>query len=111
MALNEWQTELLTELETELGVTEQSDIAILESKLNSAIREVKNYRGYSNTSLEADEIDTDLQEYAHNIKDLAMYDYCQIGIEGQVSYSENGISRKYKDRSKCLNGVDRFVKL
>lgn len=108
--MNEWQAEILEELKIELGVKEETDLAILEVKFRNAIREVRLARGYRD-SHDADFIDSDLQNYIGNIKDLTMYDFGLVGGEGQKSHGENGISRTWKDRKDCFNGVVRFAQI
>lgn len=72
------QQEILEDLRIELGLTRESDVAILFSKIRNAYRE------------------------------LALYDFNQCGAEGQISHSENGVSRAWKDRKECLNGIVTF---
>lgn len=101
--------DILTELKIELEVTEDSDIALLTSKINGAVREIKlsrNYRGYSD-----DYINSDLENYYSNIKNLAAYDYCLVGGEFQKSHAENGINRSFSDRNDCFNGVVPIAEL
>ena len=50
------------------------------------------------------QISTNLYYYS-NIKNLALYDYNQIGVEGQSAHGENGTSRTWVDRNKYLEGV------
>ena len=46
-----------------------------------------------------------MERYYSNIKNLALYDYNQIGVEGQSAHGENGTSRTWVDRNKYLEGV------
>ena len=102
--------EILTDLTTELNITDSAEMSILTSKIKNAIREVKSARRYpKNYTNEA--IVTDLYNYYSNIRELAMYDYCQIGAEGETAHSENGTSRTWKDREKCFNGVYPFTQI
>ncbi len=96
--------EILSSLETLLGVTEEGDIAVLTEVLKDAIAEIKDARHYP-SDMSASDIDADLQNYIANIKKLAKYDYNQVGVEYQTGHSENGISRTYDDRRKCFDGV------
>lgn len=102
--------EILSDLTTELGLKDNDEIAVLSIKVKNAVREVKKARNYPNNYTES-MIDEDLENYYSNIKDLALYDYNQVGAEGEVSHSENGTSRTWKDRKECLNGVIPFVKI
>ena len=99
--------ELLEELKIELEVVEESDIQILSIKLKNAIREIKLARGYD-TSFGEDFILNDIQKYVSNIKDLTMYDYVHIGMEGENNHDENGIGRTWRNRKSCFDGIVKF---
>lgn len=100
--------EILTDLTTELGLTESYDIAILKSKIKNSIREVKRSRNYQGHHAE-EFIFKDMEKYYSNIRELALYDYNQVGAEGETSHSENGTSRAWKERKECLVGIVPFV--
>ena len=74
---------------------------MLLSKVISAYREVKGARSYP-MDYEDDFICSDMERYYSNIKNLALYDYNQIGVEGQSAHGENGTR---VDRNKYLEGV------
>lgn len=95
--------EILEELTIELEVNEDSDIALLTSKIKGAIREVKLARKYKGKS--DDFIEKDIKNYHSNIKNLSAYDFCLVGGEFQTSHSENGISRSFTKRNDCFDGV------
>lgn len=101
------EKEILEDLKTELGLTETHDVAVLSSKIKSAIREVRMLRNYPEHFTE-EQILNDLKRHYSNIRELALYDYNQVGGEGQMSHSENGTSRAWKDRKECLNGIFAF---
>ena len=98
------QDELIADLTIELSSEPTFNADILKQKVIGAIREVKRARKcpsyYTN-----EQIQTDLYEYYSNIRNIALYDYNQIGIEFQISSSENGISRTYTDRNKLFSGI------
>lgn len=102
--------EILSDLTTELSLEDSAEISVLSVKVKNAIREIIRARNYPDSYTE-EQIDKDLEKYYSNIKDLAMYDYNQIGVEGQIGHSENGTSRTWKDREKCFNGVYPFVRV
>lgn len=99
--------EILEDLKTELGLTEESDLAVLTSKIRNAYREVKRTRNYQSSHMQ-EFIDRDMEGFYSNIRELALYDFNQVGAEGQTSHSENGTSRIWKERRECLNGVFAF---
>lgn len=96
--------DILESLKITLGVTEESDIAILTEILNDAISEIKEARKYP-SDMTASEIEEDMQKYISQIKKLSKYDYNQVGVEYQTSHNENGVSRSYMDRRRCFDGV------
>lgn len=99
--------EILEDLKTELGLKKESDVAVLASKVKNAYREVKRARNYQ--SYHSQEfVDKDMENFYSNIRELALYDYNQVGVEGQVSHNSNGTSRTWKDRKECLSGVMAF---
>lgn len=101
---------ILNSLEITLGVTKESDIAILTEVLNDAIAEIRAARKYPKDMTES-EISADMQKFISNIKKLAKYDYSQIGAEGETTHNENGISRSYVDRRKCFDGVVPYCRM
>ena len=99
--------EILKDLTNELGLTKDYDVAVLTSKVKNAYREVKRTRNYQICHTQAF-IDKDMMNFYSNIRELALYDFNQVGGEGQVSHSENGTSRAWKDRKECFNGITAF---
>lgn len=99
--------EILEDLTTELGLAEASDIAVLTSKIQNAYREVKRTRNYQSSHTQ-EFIDRDMENFYSNIRELALYDFNQVGAEGQTNHQENGTGRVWKDRRECLNGVFAF---
>ena len=102
--MNDILNEVFEELYDELGIDNEDDEKKLFNKVKNAVREVKNRRSYPSHFTEND-IQKDLEMLHSNIYSLALYDYNQIGAEGQASHSENGESRTWKDREDCLRGV------
>lgn len=102
------RNEISTDLITELGIKDNAEISALNVKVKNAIREVKRARNYP-SHYTNEMISNDMENYYSNIKDIALYDYNQIGAEGQTSHSENGTSRTWKDRKECFNGIIPFV--
>lgn len=98
---------ILEDLVSELCLKKEYDIEILTSKIKNAYKEVKrtrNYQPYHSKEF----IGTDMQNFYSNIRELALYDYNQVGVEGQVSHNSNGTSRTWKDRKECLSGITAF---
>ena len=104
MSIAELQNEITTDLFDELSSVDSIDQKVLEAKVKGAIREIKNRRSYPTHFTEAD-IEKDLESLYSNIRNLALYDFNQIGVEGQSSHSENSTSRNWKDREDCFKGI------
>lgn len=108
--------ELLKELQTDLedALTYEnltgSDKKILSSKIKGAYKDVRFARKYQDHHTE-EFIDSDMAEMYSIVRKLALYDYNQVGVEGQASHSENGTSRTWEKRSDILLGVIPFVKV
>lgn len=109
--LNGLQTELVADLTTELKNDPSFDVDILTVKVKNAIRDVKSRRNYGATSYDDERIVKDLENFYSVIRSVALYDYNQMGVEGQESHSENSISRTWVSRDSLFNGVVAFVKV
>lgn len=104
MTIAEMQTAIIAELTIELQSETDFNADLLTVKVSNAIREVQTARNYPSTYTEA-QIETDTIRFYSQIKSLALYDYNQIGAEGQTQYSADGESIHYVDRNKLFYGV------
>ena len=105
------QDEIVAELTVELQDEPTFNVNILATKVRNAIREVKMKRNYQATSYTDEQVEKDLYNYFSVIKSVALYDYNQIGAEGEQSHSENSVSRTGVDRDDLFRGVHAFVKV
>ena len=98
--------EIIEELKKELSETESDKFneSLLESKVKGAYRAVKTARRYPQSYTEA-AIERDMENYHSQVRDIALYDYNQIGAEGQTQYSADGVSIHYVERDKLFYGV------
>lgn len=98
--------EIIEELKTELSETEgeKFSLNLLTSKVKGAYRDVKAARRYPSSYTDA-MIERDILNYYSQIKEIARYDYNQIGAEGQTQYSQDGVSVHYVGREKLFYGV------
>lgn len=101
--------EVLNDLEIELNGEATYNSEQLKKKVKNAIAEVRRARKYP-SSYTDEQIQADLYGYYSNIYNIALYDYNQIGAEGEQSHSENGISRSYIDRDKLFAGITPFAR-
>lgn len=99
------ENELIEDLTAELQITDKLfNASLLEIKVRNAIKEVKRARNYP--SHYTDEmIDDDMERFYSQIRNIALYDYEQIGAENETSHSENNISRSFVDRDKLFAGI------
>ena len=93
---------LKTELEIAEG--EKFNETLLKSKIEGAYQEIKMARRYPSTYSELS-IMNDMENYYSTLRSVALYDYNQIGAEGQSSYSADGTSIHYLSRDKLFRGV------
>lgn len=98
------QDELIADLTSELSGEDSFNSSALTQKVINAIREVKNARKYPSNYTD-DMIRKDIYRHYSIIRGIALYDYNKIGVEGQVSHSENGTSRTWEERKSLFNGV------
>ncbi len=105
------EQEVFADLSAELSVSDKNfNETLLLSKVRNAIREVKRARNYPKSYTER-QIEQDMYDYFGNIRNIALYDYNQIGGEFQESNSEPGSSRTYVDRNKLFSGICPFVRV
>ena len=98
--------EIFEELKTELTITEGDKFneSLLISKVNSAYRAVKTARKYPLSYTDA-MIEHDMEKYYTQVRDIALYDYNQIGAEGQTQFTQDGVTVHYLERDKLFYGV------
>ena len=98
--------EIFEELKTELTVTEGDKFneSLLRSKVNSAYRAVNTARKYPPSYTDA-MIEHDMEKYYTQVREIALYDYNQIGAEGQTQFTQDGVTVHYLERDKLFYGV------
>lgn len=106
MTIEEMKAEIITDLSTELMVTDPDlfNLPLLTSKVNNAVIEVKAARKYPKGYTDA-MIEDDLVRFYANIRNIALYDYNQSGAEGQTSYSGDGNNIHYVDRKEMFTQI------
>jgi hypothetical protein len=93
-------TDLATELSDDVDYSED----VLRKKVTSAANEVRRTRRYPADYSEEDVVE-DLRKFYTNIRNVALYDYSQIGAEFQSYSGEGAIFRNFTDRNKLFYGV------
>lgn len=87
----------------------KEDNLLLEQLIKQATKDVIAKRCYPQNYTQ-EQIDNDLKNYENVIVNLAVYDRSQAGENYMTSFSENGVSRSWKDRDSLFVGVYTFVK-
>lgn len=96
--------------ELEETIPDEVNKEVLASKVRNAIREVKRARRYPSHYTE-EMINEDLENYISNIEGLALYDYNQVGAEGESTHNEGGVNRTWKSRNTNFNGIVPIAKV
>lgn len=87
----------------------KEDNLLLEQLIKQTTKDIIAKRCYPQ-SYTQEQIDNDLKSYESVIVNLVVYDRSQAGENYMASYSENGVSRSWKDRDSLFVGVYPFVK-
>lgn len=109
--VEEMRDEIISALTIEFSAHPAFSEEVLAIKVDDAIAEVRECRHYENTNMDDDEIEADLLRFARNIRNLARFDYHQIGAFGESYHYEGGTNRTWVAREKFLDGVTSFVRL
>lgn len=88
---------------------QKEDNPYIEQLIKQARNEVVSKRNYPESYTD-EKISEDLKQFEDVIVNLALYDHSQAGEAYMASYSENGVSRSWKDRESLFVGVFPFVK-
>jgi len=108
--IDEIKKELIVELVasgSDFDSSSESDVRLLEVKVTSAYRDIKRARNYQSHHDE-EFVLKDMESMYSLIKSLTLYDFNQIGAEGERIHAENGISRTWANRNSILNQVTPF---
>lgn len=103
MTIEEMKAEIITDLTTELMVTDADlfNLPLLTSKVNNAVKEVQYARKYPKSYTD-EMIEKDMNNYYSIVRNIALYDYNQSGAEHQKSFSEDGTNISYVDRKEMF---------
>lgn len=88
---------------------QKEDNPYIEQLIKQARNEVVRERNYPESYTD-EKISEDLKQFEDVIVNLAVYDHSQAGEAYMASYSENGVSRSWKDRESLFVCVFPFVK-
>lgn len=107
--IEEAEDEATGEKSDKVVFDKKEDNPLIEQLLEQARNEIIEKRNYPETYTQ-DQIDRDVQKFENVMVNLAVYDRSQAGEAYMASYSENGVSRTWKDRESLFVGVFPFVK-
>ena len=89
---------------------QKEDNPLLEQLIKQVTNEVMNRRMYPSNYTQ-EQIDEDIKKFESTIVNVVVYDRSQAGESFMQSFSENGVSRTWKDRDKLFGEVYPFVKI
>lgn len=99
------EQEIFEDLSAELSVSDENfNEDLLRPKVRNAMREVKRARNYPKSYMDS-QIEADMYDYFSNIRNIALYDYNQIGGEFQESSDELSTKRVWMKRDKLFSGI------
>lgn len=99
------QDELIEDLTVELEISDVNfSASLLEVKVKGAIRDVKRARAYPSYYTD-DQIETDMEQFYMNCRNIALYDYNKVGVDFQSSHNENSVTSSYTEREKLFAGI------
>ena len=87
---------------------QKEDNPYIEQLIKQARNEVVSKRNYPESYTD-EKISEDLKKFEDVIVNLSVYDHSQAGEAYMASYSENGVSRSWKDRESLFVGVFPFI--
>jgi hypothetical protein len=83
---------------------------ILEQLISQAEADIRAKRMYPESYTE-EKIAADMKKFQSVVVNLVVYDRSQAGENFMASYSENGVSRTWRDREELFVGVFPFAKV
>lgn len=99
------EEELIEDLKTELEITDENfNLALLTSKVKTAVRDVMTARNYP-TSYSEEKIAKDMRNFYSQCRAIALNDYSKVGAEFEETHNENGTNRHYISRDKLFAGI------
>lgn len=86
------------------------DNPLIEQLINQAKADIVAKRMYPDSYTD-EKIEEDLKRFESVIVNVVVYDHSQAGENFMENYSENGVSRTWKDRDSLFVGVFPFAKV
>lgn len=105
MTIDELKTSVIEGLTVELTNDPDFSTEILQEKVNNAVNEVMRFRRYKQAKYTDSMIEADIVDFISNIRDIALYDYNQVGLDFQTNHQENGTVRTFMGRRYLFSGI------
>lgn len=86
------------------------DNPLIEQLINQAKADIVAKRMYPDSYTD-EKIEEDLKRFESVIVNVVVYDHSQAGENFMANYSENGVSRTWRDRDSLFVGVFPFAKV
>lgn len=83
---------------------------LLEQLISQAEADIRAKRMYPDSYTD-EKIAEDLKRFESVIVNVVVYDHSQAGEDFMANYSENGVSRTWRDRESLFVGVFPFAKV
>lgn len=83
---------------------------LLEQLISQAEADIRAKRMYPESYTE-EKIAADMKKFQSVVVNLVVYDRSQAGEDFMANYSENGVSRTWRDRESLFVGVFPFAKV
>ena len=95
---------------SEVGFVDLEDNPLIEQLISQAKADIVAKRMYPDSYTD-EKIAEDLKRFESVIVNVVVYDHSQAGENFMASYSENGVSRTWRDREDLFVGVFPFAKV
>lgn len=95
---------------SEVVFDDLEDNPLIEQLISQAKADIVAKRMYPDSYTD-EKIAEDLKRFESVIVNVVVYDHSQAGENFMASYSENGVSRKWRDREDLFVGVFPFAKV
>jgi hypothetical protein len=97
--------EIIEDLTVELEATDdQFSATLLSQKVVNAYKDVMRTRRYPSHYTDEEKM-ADMERFSATVRNIALYDYNQIGLEFQSRNSENDVARTFVKRDSLFGGV------
>lgn len=95
---------------SEVVFDELEDNPLIEQLISQAKADIVAKRMYPDSYTD-EKIEEDLKRFENVIVNVVVYDHSQAGENFMANYSENGVSRTWRDRDNLFVGVFPFAKV